>query len=61
MKTFIGRIQYLNLLTTFDNALDTLNYLKTNKVDLLFLDIQMETLSGLQFLKVFNQWQFKKK
>jgi DNA-binding LytR/AlgR family response regulator len=54
MKDYISKIPYLNLVTTFDNGLDTLNYLKDRDVDLLFLDIQMDDLNGIQLLQVLN-------
>ena len=54
MEEYISKVPYLNLLTTFDNAIDLMNYLKENPVDLVFLDIQMENLSGIQFLKLLK-------
>ncbi len=55
MESYIEKLPYLNLLKTFDNAIEPLNFLKTNKVDLIFLDIQMERLTGIQFLEVLHQ------
>jgi two-component system LytT family response regulator len=49
--SFVSKIPFLNLLGTFDNALDGLSYLKSNKVDLLFLDINMDELSGIELLE----------
>jgi DNA-binding LytR/AlgR family response regulator len=54
IRDYAKRIPYLNLVETFDNALDTLDYLKKNQVDLLFLDIQMEELTGIQLLSVLK-------
>jgi two-component system, LytTR family, response regulator len=48
---FIARVPELILLRTFDNALEALSWLRENKTDLIFLDIQMEQLSGIQFLE----------
>jgi len=48
---FISKVPFLQLCATFDNALEGLNYLKTNRVDILFLDIQMEQLTGIQLLE----------
>jgi DNA-binding LytR/AlgR family response regulator len=39
------------LLETFDNALDAFNYLQRSAVDLIFLDIQMPQVSGLELIK----------
>lgn len=50
-KNFVAKIPLLNLLGSFDNALDGLAFLKTNKVDLLFLDINMDELSGIELLE----------
>jgi two-component system, LytTR family, response regulator len=50
LEGFVAKVPFLNLVATFDNALDGLQYLKTNPIDLLFLDIQMEQLNGIQLL-----------
>lgn len=54
MKDYISKIPYLNLLATFDNGIETLDFLKDNSVDLLFLDIQMDDLNGIQLLQVLT-------
>ena len=51
MRQYIDKVDYLNLLQTFDNGIDALNFLKNNTVDLMFLDIQMEDLTGIQLLE----------
>jgi DNA-binding LytR/AlgR family response regulator len=51
IKEFIEQIDYLNLLEGFNNAVDAIGFLKKNTVDLIFLDIQMKKLSGIQFLE----------
>lgn len=50
-KDFVNKVPFLQLSATFDNALDGLTYLKNNKVDLLFLDINMDELSGIELLE----------
>lgn len=52
---FIGQLPALHLSGTFSNGLDALLFLKSNPVDLVFLDIQMEQFSGLQFLSALQQ------
>ncbi len=44
----------LQLMTSFTDALIALDYLKKNKVDLLFLDINMPTIDGLAFLSLLD-------
>lgn len=48
---FVSKIPFLNLIGTFDNSINGLFYLKSNKVDLLFLDINMDELSGIELLE----------
>jgi DNA-binding LytR/AlgR family response regulator len=47
----IGKVPFLNLVSTFASALEALEFLKNNPVDLLFLDIQMPILKGTEFLR----------
>ncbi|MCE7993597.1 MAG: response regulator transcription factor [Roseivirga sp.] len=46
-----ARIPYLSIQEAFTNAFDALAYLKTNKVDLIFLDINMPDITGLEFMR----------
>lgn len=50
-KDFVLKVPFLDLVATFDNALTGLAFLKANKVDLLFLDINMDELSGIELLE----------
>ena len=50
-KDFVDKIPFLILNDTFDNAINGLFYLRSNKVDLLFLDINMDELSGIELLE----------
>lgn len=54
IKRYAEKIDYLNLLGTFDNALLTFSFLRENKVDLIFLDIQMDEFTGIQFLETLK-------
>jgi DNA-binding LytR/AlgR family response regulator len=51
LKDFIGRVPFLELVHGFENALDALHFLKEHRVDLIFLDIQMEHLTGIHMLE----------
>jgi two-component system, LytTR family, response regulator len=50
-KDFVNKVPFLQLAATFDNALTGLTYLNNNKVDLLFLDISMDELTGIELLE----------
>jgi len=54
ISAYCAKVPFINLLQTFDNAIDTLEYLRDNPVDLLFLDIQMEGLTGIQLLNALK-------
>ena len=51
IKSFISEIKTINLLDTFNNAIDATSFLSENHVDLIFLDIELGMLSGIDFLK----------
>ena len=55
IKDYVSKVPFLKMLATFENALDSIDFFKKNKVDLLFLDIEMEKLTGIQFLKVLSE------
>ncbi len=48
---YCSKISYLQLDKVFTNPDEAKDYLKNNKVDLLFLDIQMPDINGVQFYK----------
>lgn len=50
IKAYCAKVPFLNLAGTFSNAMDTLEYLRHHTVDLMFLDIQMEQLTGIQLI-----------
>jgi len=51
---YISKVPFLKLEKTFDNAVDSIDYLKSSRIDLIFLDIQMEALTGIQLLRVLK-------
>jgi DNA-binding LytR/AlgR family response regulator len=53
--SFISRVEWLELLGTFDDALSALDFIKRNDPDLVFLDIQIPGISGIDFLKVVKR------
>lgn len=51
MSDYIRKLPVLSLISSFDNALDAFSFLKSNNVDLIFLDINLGDLSGIQLLE----------
>ncbi|WP_339666047.1 LytTR family DNA-binding domain-containing protein [Maribacter arcticus] len=52
--TYIKKIDFLNLVGEAENPLEALPLMKEQKVDLLFLDIQMPEIKGTEFAKMVN-------
>lgn len=48
---YVSKIDRLQLVHTAGNALDLLQFMQQNPLDLIFLDINMPELSGLEFLQ----------
>ena len=50
LKSFIEKLPQLQLMATFRNALTAIEWIKYNPVQLIFLDIQMDGLSGIEMV-----------
>jgi DNA-binding LytR/AlgR family response regulator len=55
ISAYIEKVPFLRLLRTFNNAIESIDFLRKNKVDLMFLDIEMESLSGIQLIHALNE------
>jgi len=51
---FISRVNFLKLVFETSNGIEAISFVKENQVDLIFLDIRMKKLSGIQFMKALN-------
>src|SRR5664279_1259811 len=54
LEGFISKVPELRLFRTFDDPVEAIGWLKETSVDLIFLDIQMEQLTGIQFLEAIE-------
>ena len=50
VETFIDKSGLIDLKGSFQNPVEALDFLKDNRIDLIFLDIRMSELSGFEFL-----------
>ena len=55
LEAHIAQVSMLEVVGTANNALEALEALKTAQIDLVFLDIQMPMLTGVEFLKSLAQ------
>src|SRR4051812_12683560 len=51
IKSLVAEVPFIELAACFTNALAATSYLQKNRVDVLFLDIKMPNLSGIEFIK----------
>ncbi|MBL0743558.1 LytR/AlgR family response regulator transcription factor [Chryseolinea lacunae] len=54
IESYVTRIDQLELAGTFRNAISAFAFLQQHTVDLIFLDIQMPKLNGIEFLKTLK-------
>jgi DNA-binding LytR/AlgR family response regulator len=52
LESYVKKTPYLNLTGTYNSAIMAMRDLRDNPVPLLFLDIQMPELSGIEFAKI---------
>jgi two-component system, LytTR family, response regulator len=51
IKNYLEPIENFEVINTFSNPIEGLNFLKNNTVDVIFLDINMPVLDGINFIK----------
>lgn len=51
LREFISKLDDFEIVDEFENALDAISFLKQNRVELIFLDINMPQFNGLDFLR----------
>jgi DNA-binding LytR/AlgR family response regulator len=51
LKTYVNRLDGFKVVGCFSNAIEGYNFMQKTKVDLLFVDIQMPNMTGLELVK----------
>jgi len=54
VNSYISKTPFLEAVASFDNPLDAMEFLSGNPVDLIFLDIQMPDLTGIEFSRILE-------
>ena len=55
MVSHISRTPFLRLVGQFDNAIDAMEFLQENTVQLIFLDIHMPDFTGVEFARTLDE------
>jgi two-component system, LytTR family, response regulator len=55
IEAYVGKVPHLQLINSFSNSLEALDFLRENKVDILFSDIQMPDITGIALLKILSK------
>lgn len=58
METYIGRVPYLQPVAFCENAFDAISELQRQPVDLLFSDIQMPNINGIEMIRSLSNPPF---
>jgi two-component system, LytTR family, response regulator len=56
LRDFISRISWLELCGSFHSGVDALRFMQHQPVELMFLDIHMEGLNGIQVMESLSHW-----
>jgi len=51
IKSHVSQLSELDLVATFNNPIEAMEVIKNDSIDLIFLDIEMPLLSGIDFIK----------
>ncbi len=51
LTEFVSQVPFLELLAVYGNAIEAIERLTTQQIDLVFLDIEMPKVNGIQFLE----------
>src|SRR5690348_7443004 len=54
LSDYVSQVPFLSLQGKFKDAILAMDFLRTNAVDLIFLDIHLPKLKGMAFLKTSN-------
>ena len=54
---YVSQTPFLNLVATATNPIEALQIVNQQKIELIFLDIQMPELTGIDFIKAIQWYQ----
>lgn len=54
LESYIQKVPFLELVFSTENPIEALEFIQNNEADLVFLDIQMPELTGINFMKILG-------
>lgn len=54
LQDYIQKVPFLEYQGRFESAVEALNFMKLHQTELIFLDVQMEELTGIQFIRIMD-------
>ncbi len=57
LESYVQKVPFLELVFSTENPIEALDYIQKNESDLVFLDIQMPELTGINFMKILGDKQ----
>ncbi len=55
LQDFVKKVDSLELISSFNNAIDAVSFINQNNIDLIFLDIEMPHFSGIDFINTIEK------
>ncbi|MGG5209624.1 LytR/AlgR family response regulator transcription factor [Chryseobacterium sp. MIQD13] len=55
LENYVRKIPFMELVFSAENPILALEYIRNNEADLIFLDIQMPELTGINFMKIVGE------
>ena len=55
LRSYVDKVPYLNLVAAVKSGFEAINILNSKEVDLVFVDIEMPELTGMEFIKSLNR------
>ena len=55
LEKYVAKVSFLHLENTFTKPLEALAYIEKNTIDLVFLDVQMPEITGIQLSKIMTK------
>lgn len=57
LESYVEKVPFLELVFSAENPIEALEYIQNHQSDLVFLDIQMPELTGINFMKILGDQQ----